>query len=73
MNKEFQILKGQYSSLSTKREIIIEKMRQNLLQRNSNNNLYILEYTQKGPTFDIASCSVEELFKIDGDMSPLGL
>lgn len=55
------------------REKVIMEMRNNLLIRNNNASEYTLSYTEEGHTFDINTCSEEELQKINGDMNPLGL
>ncbi len=55
------------------REEVIKEMRNNLLSRNNNASRYTLSYTEKGHTFDINTCSEEELQKINGDMNPQGL
>lgn len=69
VNQAFQELKRQWAN-SLDREPIIEKMRENLMGRNSGNNLYTFEYTKSGETVDINICNVHELFEIDGDMCP---
>ena len=73
INQEFQELKRQWGVNSSERVNIIEAMRENLTKRNKNNDSYAFNYTQKGIVLSISSCTVEDLFAIDGDMNPQGL
>ncbi len=73
MDANFQKLKRQWSVIISQREEIVERMRENLIQRNHNESVYECKYVQKGITYDLSSCSVEDLFAVDGDMVPLGL
>lgn len=72
MNNAFQTLKGRLNMPGQHNEVV-DLMRRNLLERNDNNNIYTLQYTQEGHSYDINTCSVEELLKIDGDMNPMGM
>ncbi|MBR6891779.1 MAG: hypothetical protein IKN15_00800 [Bacteroidaceae bacterium] len=74
LNKEFQELKAQWGTNSTEREIIIEKMKENLKSRNNGESKYVFEYTNSKKIVDIDACSnfPEDLFEIDGDMNPMG-
>lgn len=73
MNKEFQELKRQWGVNSAERKDIIQKMRDNLIQRNKYESLYVFEYTSKGTTINLSDCDIEDLFSADGDMNPRGM
>ena len=73
MNEEFQELKGRLNMPGVNHEEVVEQLRNNLLARNYNNAEYTLGYTDRGRTYNINTCTEEELLKIDGDMSPIGL
>lgn len=69
MNKEFQELKIQFlKSDGEKKENYLNKLRENLIQRNKEVSIYTNKYTQTKRTYDIAKCDWKELFEIDGDM-----
>ena len=70
INQEFQELKRQWGVNSSERVKIIEAMRENLTKRNNNEDRYVFGYTQQGIVLSISSCTVEDLFAIDGDMNP---
>lgn len=73
MNKEFQELKGRFFLNPPERADIIEKMKENLTQRNNGEDLYVFGYTQQGVEMSISkSDKPEDLFAIDGDMCPQG-
>lgn len=72
MNAEFQELRRQWSINSAEREDIIQRMRENLIQRNNGNSLYVCRYTSKGKTIDLSTCHIEDLLEADGDMNPIG-
>ena len=72
INQEFQELKGQWNANKDNANDIIDKMRNNLLKRNNNQERYTLNYISKGFTFNIKTATVEQLLEIDGDMCPLG-
>lgn len=55
------------------KDSILEKMRENLLERNNGNNVYVFQYTQKEKEYEIASCDFNQLCEIDGDMRPMGM
>lgn len=74
LNKEFQELKGLFARNSKDPENIIERMRENLKKRNNGESEYVFGYTYKGEVINIETCSnvPEDLFRIDGDMCPMG-
>ena len=72
INQEFQELKGQWNANKDNANDIIDKMRNNLLKRNNNQERYTLNYISKGFTFNIKTATVEQLLEIDRDMCPLG-
>lgn len=74
MNKEFQKLRKQWGLNSNEREKIIKEMRVNLKCRNAGMSEYEFGYTFKGKVINIDTCSnvPDDLFEIDGDMTPLG-
>lgn len=69
MNNEFQELRRQYS-VKIQKEIapIVDKMRENLINRNDGKEQYTFCHTKQGDVLSIPLCNVEELFAIDGDM-----
>lgn len=73
INQEFQELKRQWGVNSSERVRITEAMRENITKRNKNDDSYVFRYTQQGIVLSISSCTIEELFAIDGDMNPQGL
>lgn len=73
MKAEFQELRRLLGINSSEREEIIQRMRKNLIKRNSGKPLYVYEYTTKGTTVDLSTCGIEELLSVDGDMNPRGL
>lgn len=74
MDKEFQELKAVMDRFSgSAREVILDRMRDNLYIRNGNKHIYTGSYTQKGRLFNINTCSEEELLMIDEDMTAIGI
>ncbi len=73
MNTEFQELRRLWSVNLTERDNVIQRMRENLIQRNDGNTSYVYEYTAQGTTVDLSTCGIEELLSVDGDMNPRGL
>ena len=73
MNTEFQKLKCRLNQVDgdAKNEIL-NKMRENLMERNDKKGLYTLGYTHEGETIDIMTCGEQDLLKIDGDMVVYG-
>ena len=73
MNTEFQKLKGRLNQVDgdAKNEIL-NKMRENLMERIDKKGLYTLGYTHEGETIDIMTCGEQDLLKIDGDMVVYG-
>ena len=72
MNMEFATAKRQYFLAHKNMELAMSNMRKNLLDRNDGAVEYVFEYTFPGKVLDITECNVEELFEIDGDMTPCG-
>ncbi len=74
INKEFQELKARlFQTEGSAKEVLIGQMRELLKARNNDSSFYTNAYTHKGKDYNIDTCSVEELFEIDGDMCPLGI
>ena len=74
MNKEFQELKAVIGRFTgSAREVMKDRMRDNLIVRNGNKHVYTGSYTQKGRLFNINTCSEEELLMIDEDMTAIGI
>lgn len=75
MNHQFQELRALWGNNARERQAIIERMRENLIDRNGGNESYTFGYTQPGRVVNINTCEnvPEDLFAVDGDMNPLGL
>jgi hypothetical protein len=75
MNQEFQEAKRRFSISQTpeEKDANIELMRAVLMKRNEGVENYEFSYIETGKRLSIMTCSVEELFAIDGDMTPRGL
>ena len=61
------------SKQQEQKDLYVSEMRNNLLKRNGEEDIYELMYTMPGKKHTISSCSVEDLFEIDGDMTPRGV
>lgn len=72
MNAEFQEAKRQYSIALSKDEKAkaIDKMRKNLIERNSGEINYTFSYTLRGKVVNIRECDIKGLYEVDGDMNP---
>lgn len=73
INQEFQELKRRWGINSSERKKIINAMKENLCNRNCNNDMYKFQYTMPGKVVLISKCDVEDLFAVDGDMNPQGI
>lgn len=76
MNQEFPEYRRLWSISKTdeERSQYIEQMRENLILRNSGQHIYQFGYTYLGREVDIAATEdIQDLFAVDGDMTPLGL
>lgn len=75
VNREFQELKRLYGVNSVQLEDILNKMKANLKARNGGRSSYTFGYTTPGRVVDIDKVTLEhidDLFAVDGDMSPQG-
>lgn len=61
------------SEQQEQKDLYISEMRNILLRRNGGEEIYELMYTIPGKKYTISNCSIEELFEIDGDMTPRGI
>ena len=76
MNQEFPEYMRLWSISKTdeERSQYIELMRENLIARNSGENVYLFGYTEPGRKVDIAATdNIQDLFAVNSDMNPLGL
>ena len=73
MNAEFQEAKRIFSvETGEARDKAYKDMQQNLIRRNDGNNTYVFSYTTPNRVVNLLHCCVEDLFAVDGDMTPLG-
>ena len=70
INQEFQELKRKWGINSSERAELIKAMKENLFNRNHNNDTYEFKYTSPGKVVSIDKCDVQDLFAVDGDMNP---
>lgn len=75
MSAEFQELKRNYSvtTQTNERDSILTQMRNNLLLRNNNQDVFRFQYIDNTQQVSISSATATECFAIDGDMTPRGL
>lgn len=72
INKEFQELKREWAVNIDERNVVMEKIRENLIARNGGLSNYKFEYTSN-KTIDVNTIdNPEDFFAIDGDMCSRG-
>lgn len=72
MNADFQKAKSVYISAGITRDKAFKDMQQDLIRRNDGNPTYFFSYTTPGRVVNLLQCCEEDLFAVDGDMTPLG-
>lgn len=68
MNQEFQELKMQLKTNNGNNDLIITKMKENLLKRNNNNAQYTFRNTGLPIQWNINKCTKEQLIAINNDI-----